>query len=228
MSLLEFPALSGVETYMRNQLLALFGLTLVVSVAAARFPDPARDQATASGPQTAVLAGGCFWGVEAVFESLNGVSDVVSGYAGGQGRTAHYEQVGTGSTGHAESVKITYDPARITYGQLLKVFFAVAHDPTEVNRQGPDEGPQYRSEIFYASDDQKAVAEAYVSQLNAAKVFRRPIATRIDPLTGFFPAEGYHQDFLVRNTTNPYIVANDLPKLRALKATFPELVKTGK
>jgi peptide-methionine (S)-S-oxide reductase len=215
---------------MRKQLLALCGLTLAVSVSvvAAGFPDPARDQATASGPQTAVLAGGCFWGVEAVFESLNGVSDVVSGYAGGQGRTAHYEQVGTGGTGHAESVKITYDPARITYGQLLKVFFAVAHDPTEVNRQGPDEGPQYRSEIFYATDDQKEVAEAYVSQLNAAKVFRRPIATRIEPLTGFFPAEGYHQDFLVRNSTNPYIVANDLPKLRALKATFPALVKTGK
>ena len=131
-------------------------------------------------------------------------------------------------TGHAESVKITYDPARITYGQLLKVFFAVAHDPTEVNRQGPDEGPQYRSDIFYANEDQKAVAEAYVRQLNAANVFRRPIATRIDPLTGFFPAEGYHQNFLVRNPDNPYIVANDLPKLRALKATFPAMVKSGK
>jgi peptide-methionine (S)-S-oxide reductase len=213
---------------MRKQLLALPGLMLAVSLSAAGFQDPARDQAAASGPQTAVLAGGCFWGVEAVFESLNGVSEVVSGYAGGQRQTAHYEQVGTGVTGHAESVKITYDPARITYGELLKVFFVVAHDPTQVNRQGPDEGPQYRSDIFYANDDQKAVAEAYVRQLNAAHVFRRPIATRIDPLTEFFPAEAYHQNFLVRNPDNPYIVANDLPKLRALKATFPAMVKSGK
>ena len=175
---------------MRKQLLSLLGLGLVVSLSAAGFPDPARDQAAASGPQTAVLAGGCFWGVEAVFESLNGVSEVVSGYAGGEGQTAHYEQVGTGVTGHAESVKITYDPARITYGQLLKVFFAVAHDPTEVNRQGPDEGPQYRSDIFYANDDQKAVAEAYVRQLNAANVFRRPIATRINTADRVLPGGG--------------------------------------
>jgi peptide-methionine (S)-S-oxide reductase len=197
----------------------------VVSLSASSFPDPARDQAAATGTQTAVLAGGCFWGVEAVFEQLNGVSDVVSGYAGGSRLTARYEVVGSGTTGHAESVKITYDPARISYGQLLKVFFAVAHDPTEVNRQGPDEGPQYRSVIFYSSDDQKAVADAYIQQLNAAKVFKRPIATKIAALDGFYAAEGYHQNFLARNPTYPYIVANDLPKLRALKAEFPNLLK---
>jgi peptide-methionine (S)-S-oxide reductase len=213
---------------MRKILLALLGLTVVASVSASSFPDPARDQAAVQGPQTAVLAGGCFWGVEAVFEGLNGVSDVVSGYAGGDRGSAHYEAVGTGGTGHAESVKITYDPARITYGQLLKVFFAVAHDPTEINRQGPDEGPQYRSAIFYGSEDQKAVAEAYVRQLNAANVFPRPIATKVAPLAGFYAAEDYHQNFLAKNPGNPYIVANDLPKLRALKATFPALVKNAK
>jgi peptide-methionine (S)-S-oxide reductase len=199
--------------------------TVVVSLSASNFPDPARDQASASGTQTAVLAGGCFWGVEAVFEQLNGVSDVVSGYAGGSRQTANYEAIGTGRTGHAESVKITYDPARVSYGQLLKVFFAVAHDPTEVNRQGPDEGPQYRSAIFYGTEDQKAVAEAYVQQLNAANVFKRAIATKITALDGFYPAEGYHQNFLARNPTHPYIVANDLPKLRALKAELPNLLK---
>jgi peptide-methionine (S)-S-oxide reductase len=197
----------------------------VASLSASNFPDPTRDQASASGTQSAVLAGGCFWGVEAVFEQLVGVSDVVSGYAGGSRLTAHYEVVGSGTTGHAEAVKITYDPAVISYGQLLKVFFSVAHDPTEVNRQGPDEGPQYRSAIFYGNDDQKAVAEAYVQQLNGAKVFKRPIATKITALDGFYPAEGYHQNFLVRNPTYPYIVANDLPKLRALKAEFPNLLK---
>jgi peptide-methionine (S)-S-oxide reductase len=204
---------------------AVVACAATVPLSASNFPDPARDQTSASGTQTAVLAGGCFWGVEAVFEQLNGVSDVVSGYAGGSRLTAHYEVVGSGTTGHAESVKITYDPARISYGQLLKVFFAVAHDPTEVNRQGPDEGTQYRSAIFYGNDDQKAVAEAYVKQLNDAKIFKRPIATKISALDGFYPAEGYHQNFLVRNPTYPYIVANDLPKLRALKAEFPTLLK---
>lgn len=207
-------------------LLLAFGV--VVSLSASTFPDPVKDQASASGQQTAVLAGGCFWGVEAVFEQLNGVSDVVSGYAGGSKTTAHYEVVGGGTTGHAESVRITYDPARVSYGQLLKVFFAVAHDPTEINRQGPDEGPQYRSAIFYANDDQKAVADAYIKQLTTANVFARPIATRIAPLEGFYAAEGYHQNFLVRNPTYPYIVVNDLPKLRALKAEFPQLLKAGK
>src|SRR6266540_3795362 len=198
-----------------------------VCLSASNFPDPAKDiRVTVAGTQqTAVLAGGCFWGVEAVFEQLKGVSDVVSGFAGGSRLTAHYEVVSSGITSHAESVKITYDPAAITYGQLLKVFFAVAHDPTELNRQGPDEGTQYRSSIFYTSADQKRVADAYIKQLTDAKVFTRPIVTTVVPLDGFFPAEEYHQNFLVRHPDYPYIVVNDLPKLRALKAEFPELLK---
>jgi len=195
--------------------------------AAGKFPEPVRDtpRAAAREFQTAVFAGGCFWGIEAVFEGLEGVGDVVSGYAGGQEKTAHYEMVGTGRTGHAESVKVTYDASKITYGQLLKVLFSVAHDPTELNRQGPDEGPQYRSAIFYANDEQKQVAEAYIAQLNAAKVFKKPIATTVSPLQGFFAAEDYHQNFLRLHPTYPYIVYNDLPKLDALKKEWPELLK---
>jgi peptide-methionine (S)-S-oxide reductase len=202
-------------------------LAAVACLSASSFPDPAKDiRVTTAGTQhTAVLAGGCFWGVEAVFEQLKGVSDVVSGFAGGSRLTAHYEVVSSGITSHAESVKITYDPAAITYGQLLKVFFAVAHNPTELNRQGPDEGTQYRSSIFYTNADQKSVAEAYVKQLTDAKVFTRPIVTTVVPLDGFYPAEEYHQNFLVRHPDYPYIVVNDLPKLRALKAEFPELLK---
>jgi peptide-methionine (S)-S-oxide reductase len=172
-----------------------------------------------------VLAGGCFWGVEAVFERLEGVQDVVSGYAGGSKATAHYQIVSTGTTGHAESVQITYDPRQISYGTLLKVFFAVAHDPTELNRQGPDEGTQYRSSIFYTTPEQKTIAEDYIRQLDAAKIFRRRIVTTVVPLQGFYPAEGYHQQFLDRNRTNPYIVYNDLPKLDHLKKEFPELLR---
>jgi peptide-methionine (S)-S-oxide reductase len=212
---------------MRKLIPLILASAVVVSLSASSFPDPVRDQAPAPGQQNAVLAGGCFWGVEAVFEQLNGVSDVVSGYAGGNRVTAHYEAVSSGTTGHAESVRITYDPARISYGRLLKVFFAVAHDPTEINRQGPDEGTQYRSAIFYANDEQKAVAEAYVQQLNAAKVFKRTIATKVTRLDGFYAAEDSHQNFLARNPTYPYIVVNDLPKLRALKAEFPTLLKPG-
>jgi len=195
--------------------------------AAGKFPEPARDtpRAAARDFQTAVLAGGCFWGVEAVFEGLEGVGDVVSGYAGGQEKTAQYEMVGTGRTGHAEAVKITYDASKITYGQLLKVYFSVAHDPTELNRQGPDEGTQYRSAIFTANDEQKQVAEAYIAQLNAAKVFKNKIATTVSPLQGFFMAEAYHQNFLRLHPTYPYIVYNDLPKLDALKKEWPELLK---
>jgi len=193
---------------------------------ASPFPDPLQDvKAAAAGTQTAVLAGGCFWGVEGVFERLNGVSDVVSGYAGGSKSTASYMIVSTGATGHAESVKITYDPNRITYGQLLKIFFAIAHDPTELNRQGPDEGTQYRSSIFYVNEEQKQVAIAYIKQLNDAKVFRRPIVTTVVPLEGFYPAEAYHQNFLVRNPTYPYIVYNDLPKVKHLEQEFPAMVK---
>jgi peptide-methionine (S)-S-oxide reductase len=201
-------------------------LIALIAAAAARFPDPALDpKPTSAGQQTAVLAGGCFWGVEAVFERLDGVSTVVSGFAGGAARTAHYEIVSMGTTGHAESVQITYDPAKISYGQLLKVFFAVAHDPTELNRQGPDEGTQYRSSIFYATPEQKTVAEAYIRQLSAAKIFSRPIVTKVVPLEGFYEAEPYHQHFLDRNPTYPYIVYNDLPKVKQLEKDFPALLK---
>ncbi len=201
-------------------------LSLVTAGPASKFPDAALDpKPAAAGTQTAVLAGGCFWGVEAVFERLEGVSNVVSGFAGGSKCTAHYEVVSTGTTGHAESVQITYDPAKISYGTLLKVFFAVAHDPTDLNRQGPDEGTQYRSSIFFSTPDQKAVAEAYIRQLAAAKVFGKPIVTKVVPLEGFYAAEEYHQHFLDRNPNYPYIVYNDLPKLDHLKKEFPELLK---
>lgn len=207
---------------------ALLLLSLAAGVVAASdFPNPIKDipAAATSQQETAVLAGGCFWGVEAVFERLNGVSDVVSGFAGGSRSTAHYDVVSTGTTGHAESVQITYDPSQITFGQLLKVFFAVAHDPTELNRQGPDEGTQYRSAIFYSTEAQKQVALAYIEQLGAAKVFRRKIVTSVVPLNGFYAAEAYHQNFLDRNPTYPYIVYNDLPKIRRLQKELPELVK---
>jgi peptide-methionine (S)-S-oxide reductase len=207
---------------------AALAVLSVASSAAARFPDPTLDPKPAqAGTQTAVFAGGCFWGVEGVFERLHGVSSVVSGFAGGSKATAHYEVVSTGTTGHAESVQITYDPAKVSYGTLLKVFFAVAHDPTELNRQGPDEGTQYRSAIFYATPDQKAVADAYIAQLGAAKVFRSRIVTQVVPLQGFYPAEAYHQHFLDRHPDYPYIVYNDLPKIEHLKKEFPELLRTS-
>jgi peptide-methionine (S)-S-oxide reductase len=216
--------LSGMRILAATSLVAAMALA---SPASRSFPDPVKDSHVTGSvpPETAVLAGGCFWGVEAVFEQLKGVSDVVSGFAGGSQFTAHYTVVSTGTTGHAESVKITYDPATITYGQLLKVFFAVAHDPTELNRQGPDEGTQYRSSIFYGNDDQKAIADAYIQQLNSAHVFKRPIVTTVVPLKGFYAAEDYHQNFIAHNPDYPYVVVNDLPKLRALKAEFPELLK---
>jgi peptide-methionine (S)-S-oxide reductase len=180
---------------------------------------------TAKGKQTAVLAGGCFWGVDAVFKHVKGVSSVVSGYSGGSAATAEYETVSTGSTGHAESVKITYDPSRVGYSDLLRIFFSVATDPTELNRQGPDTGTQYRSVIFYASEDQKQIALAYVDQLNKAKVFSGPIVTQVVPLKAFYPAEEYHQNFLERHPDHPYIVFNDLPKLHELQKEFPDLYK---
>jgi peptide-methionine (S)-S-oxide reductase len=191
------------------------------------FPDPAVDipASAATGPQTAVLAGGCFWGVEAVFEHLKGVTKVVSGFAGGEKSTAHYETVSTGRTGHAESVQITYDPQQITYGEILKVYFAIAHDPTELNHQGPDYGTQYRSAIFYTNDDQKKVAEAYIQQLDNAGVFRHKIVTEVVPLKGFYPAEAYHQHYLENHPDQPYIVYNDLPKLEALKKQYPQMCK---
>jgi peptide-methionine (S)-S-oxide reductase len=194
---------------------------------AASFPEPAVDTPASSmhGKQVAVLAGGCFWGVEGVFERVKGVTDVVSGFSGGDKSTAHYERVSEGDTGHAESVKITYDPEKISYGQLLMVYFSVAHDPTELNRQGPDSGTQYRSAIFYMNDDQKRVAEAYISQLNAAHVYSRPIVTQVVPFKGFYAAEAYHQHFLDNNPNYPYIVYNDLPKIAALKKEFPQMCK---
>jgi peptide-methionine (S)-S-oxide reductase len=195
------------------------------SSAAAPLPDPVVDipLAKATGVQTAVIAGGCFWGVEGVFEHVKGVTRVVSGYSGGAADTANYRQVTSGRTGHAESVRISYDPARISYGQLLKVFFSVAHDPTELDRQGPDTGPQYRSAIFYASEDQKRVADRYIAQLQQARVFPRPVVTQVVPLKEFYDAEAYHQDYLAKHPNQPYIVINDLPKISNLKRQFPSL-----
>ena len=200
---------------------------LSVSSAAIAAPLPAPNvdvaKASAAGPQTAVFAGGCFWGVEAVYRHLAGVSKAVSGYAGGSTKNPTHTGVSMGTTGHAESVQVTYDPAKITYGQLLRVFFSVAHDPTQLNRQGPDVGTQYRSAIFYANDEQKRVAEAYIAQLGAAKAFQGPIVTQLAPLTTFYPAEDYHQNYLALHPHEPYIVYNDLPKLDALKTQFPAL-----
>ncbi len=187
----------------------------------AALPKPAVDIAAAPGLQTAVLSGGCFWGMQGVFEHVRGVKQVLAGYAGGAGATANYELVSTGTTGHAESVKIVFDPAQISYGEILRIFFSVATDPTQVGGQFPDEGSQYRSEIFYMDDAQRNVAQRYIAQLDAAKAFRRPIATRVDPYRGFFRAETYHQDYLVRHPEQPYIAAYDLPKVAALKALLP-------
>jgi peptide-methionine (S)-S-oxide reductase len=192
--------------------------------AAAPLPAPQVDAAPgAPGKmETAVLSGGCFWGVQGVFEHVKGVKKVWSGYSGGPGAAANYELVSTGTTGHAESVQITFDPSVISYGEILRIFFTVATDPTQLNEQFPDQGPQYRGEVFYANPDQKKVAEAYIHQLNAAHVFKRPIATRVDPLKGFFKAEDYHQDYLVRHPAQPYIATYDIPKVAELKATFPD------
>ena len=187
----------------------------------APFPDPAVDDPLAAGaPESAVLAGGCFWGVQAVFQHLKGVVSATSGYSGGSAKTAKYEIVSGGTTGHAEAVRVTYDPAQVSFGQILKIFFAVAHDPTELNRQGPDEGPQYRSAIFYAGEDQKRIAESYVTQLGEARVFRRRIQTAIVPLEGFYPAEAYHQGYAARHPYDPYILINDRPKVDALRKLY--------
>jgi peptide-methionine (S)-S-oxide reductase len=193
--------------------------------AAVRIPDPANDAplAKVKGSETVVLAGGCFWGIQAVFEHVKGVSAVTAGYSGGSADTAQYETVSNGTTGHAESVKIAYDPSQISYGQLLKVYFSVAHDPTQLNRQGPDEGTQYRSAIFYGTDDQKGIAQAYIDQLNKAKVFSRPIVTQVVALKAFYAAEDYHQDYAVHHPDDLYIRINDLPKVEHLREQLPEL-----
>jgi peptide-methionine (S)-S-oxide reductase len=196
---------------------------------ASAFPDPAVDApvAAAKSTQTAVISGGCFWGIQAVFQHVKGVINATSGYAGGSAMTAHYEIVSTGATGHAESVRITYDPSQVTYWQLLRVFFSVAHDPTELNRQGPDEGTQYRSAIWYANDEQKGIAEAYIAQLEKAKAFPGRIVTQIVPLKGFYPAEGYHQNYAANHPDDPYIMYNDAPKVAHLREQLPSLY-TGK
>jgi peptide-methionine (S)-S-oxide reductase len=198
-------------------------------------PAPATDVAAADGTQTAVIAGGCFWGVQGVFQHTSGVINAVSGYAGGSKTTADYNMVSTGSTGHAESVQIKYDPQKISYGKILQIFFSVAHDPTQLNRQGPDSGTQYRSAIFTTNDEQRKVAEAYIAQLNAAKVYKKPIATKVGPLEAFYPAEAYHQDYLTLHPNQPYIAYNDIPKVENLKKIFadnyqekPTLVSSAK
>src|SRR5579863_1528706 len=209
--------------------LALVGSSGLTRAAVVSLPDPAVDiTAAARGTQTAVLAGGCFWCTEAVFEQLIGVEKVVAGYAGGDAATAHYEIVGSGKTDHAESIQITFDPARISYGRLLKVFFSVAHDPTLLNRQGPDWGRQYRSAIFYKDAEQKRVAEAYIKQLDEAHVFHKPVVTEVTALKAFYPAEAYHQQFVRRHPDNAYVVVNAFPKLEKLKKQFPDLVKPSK
>jgi peptide-methionine (S)-S-oxide reductase len=219
--------------YMSDFLLRILAICLIstslacntVTATTDKIPDPTVDAPLAStkGEQTAVFAGGCFWGIQAVFQHVKGVKSVTAGYSGGAADTAHYEMVSTGETGQAESVRITYDPSQISYGQLLKVFFAVAHDPTELNRQGPDTGTQYRSAIFYSNDEQKRIALAYINQLNQAKVFERPIVTQVAALNSFYEAEAYHQDYALHHPNDTYIVINDLPKVANLRQQFPKL-----
>jgi peptide-methionine (S)-S-oxide reductase len=204
--------------------IALVSARLDAAEAPVILPPPVQDAPKVSGPpQIAVLAGGCFWGVQGVFEHVRGVRRVLAGYAGGAKATADYESVSTGSTGHAESVQIAYDPAVLSYGQILQIAFSVVHDPTQPNRQGPDRGSQYRSAIFYADSNQKKIAETYIAQLDAAHVFPHPIATRLESLKGFYPAESYHQDFAERNPSHPYIAYYDLPKIQDFRNTFPDL-----
>jgi len=205
--------------------LAISAFVIAPSLAAedaVLIPAPAMDVPASDGIQTVVVAGGCFWGVQGVFQHTAGVVNAMSGYAGGNKSTANYETVSTGSTGHAESVQIKYDPKKISYGKILQIFFSVAHNPTELNRQGPDSGTQYRSAIFTTSDEQNKVTEAYIAQLNAAKVYGKPIVTKVGPLAGFYPAEAYHQDYLTLHPNQPYIAYNDIPKVENLKKIFAE------
>jgi peptide-methionine (S)-S-oxide reductase len=215
------------------RLLAVFVISTTLAcgaatAAAVTIPDPTLDAplSNAKGTQTAVIAGGCFWGIEAVFEHVKGVKSVTTGYSGGDAQTADYETVSTGKTGHAESVRITFDPSQVTYGQLLKVFFSVAHDPTELNRQGPDSGTQYRSAIFYSNEEQKRIAQAYIAQLDQAKAFDQPIVTQVVALKGFYQAEEYHQDYATHHPDEPYIVINDLPKVENLRKQYPALYRS--
>lgn len=210
----------------RQAVLAAAGALLALGSASAAetafiIPPPALDAAAGAAQEKAVIAGGCFWGVQAVFQHVKGVTSAVSGYAGGQAATADYDTVSGGRSGHAESVEITYDPKQVSYGQLLQIYFSVAHDPTQLNRQGPDSGTQYRSTVFPANDDQRKVAEAYIAQLNKSGVYAKTLATTVEPLKGFYPAEGYHQDYLVRHPYSMYIMVNDVPKVENLAKTFP-------
>jgi peptide-methionine (S)-S-oxide reductase len=190
-------------------------------------PAPTVDASPGPATSTVVFAGGCFWGVQGVFQHVKGVTDAVSGYAGGEQKTAEYERVSTGTTGHAESVQVTFDPRQVSYGRLLQIFFSVAHDPTELNRQGPDWGAQYRSAIFPMNAEQAEVAKAYIAQLDQAHAFKKPIVTKIEPDRTFYAAENYHQDFLTRNPTYPYIMINDLPKIDDLKKLFPDVYRSA-
>lgn len=218
-------------TLRRLSLVFALGAAIACSSASAAptttIPAPAVDDALAGAhdQKMAVFAGGCFWGIQAVFQHVNGVVMATSGYAGGDEATAHYEMVGTGNTGHAESVQVIYDPSKVTYGTLLRVFFAVAHDPTEINRQGPDEGTQYRSAVFTSNPEQEKIVNAYIAQLNDGGVFGRPIATKVTPLNGFYPAEDYHQNYATLHPYDAYIVINDAPKVRALEKQFKDLYK---
>jgi peptide-methionine (S)-S-oxide reductase len=211
---------------------SLLLLAVIFAIAGERavvLPNPAVDESPSakSTQETAVFAGGCFWGVQAVFQHVKGVISATSGYAGGPSMAAEYQLVSTGTTGHAESVKVVYDPAKVSYGQLLKVFFSVAHDPTELNRQGPDHGTQYRSVIFYNGEQQQRIAQAYIAQLDQAKVFPRAIVTQVAPLKGFYPAEAYHQNYATLHPDNPYIRYNDLPKVANLQQQFPNLYRAS-
>jgi len=213
----------GETTPMTSRTKWILTLLLAGGVLFALTPIGVSAEVEGNGRATAVFSGGCFWGVDGVFKHVKGVSKVVSGYAGGAADTANYETVGTGTTGHAESVQVTYDPSKVSYDDLLKVFFFVAHDPTELNRQGPDSGTQYRSSIFYENGDQKKMADDYIAQLERKHSFLKPIVTKVDPLTAFYPAEDYHQNYLALHPDNPYIVVNDMPKLERLRQDFPGL-----
>ena len=222
--------ISTIRTKLSALLVAMIFATGCHAASKIPVPPAASDAALTqtSGKQTAVFAGGCFWGTQSVFERVKGVLATTAGYAGGSAATATYDQVTTETSGHAESVRVVYDPSKITYGQLLRVFFSVAHDPTQLNRQGPDVGTSYRSAIFYSSDDQRRIAQAYIAQLDAARVFAKPIVTQVVPLKGFYDAESYHQDYALHNPDNPYIQVCDRPKIEALKQQFPELFRDYK
>jgi peptide-methionine (S)-S-oxide reductase len=224
----SFTPRFGLATLTIAGLMALAGFATSSATAeeARKIPPPAVDEpAGTAGPEVAVVAGGCFWGVQGVFQHVDGVISAVSGYDGGAAATAHYDMTSQGDTGHAESVRITYDPTRIAYGKILQIFFSVAHDPTELDRQGPDEGTQYRSAIFPLNGEQARIAKDYIAELDKARAFGAPIVTSIEPGKTFYRAEDYHQDFLAKNPTDPYIVYNDLPKIENLKRLFPDLYR---